>query len=152
MQKKLIFFLALAEHLVPPLTLALVSLRCAGAAGPRPWSPASPGSSGRRWSPPRTPRRATRSSSSSRCPGSSSRRPGRRWSPRTCPASGRPWRSPRWAPHPADCLQKRMSKEKSFKPCQQRRCCVVVFFFFFFLNVSAVMKYECSRQFDVKYT
>lgn len=43
----------------------------------------------------------------------------------------------------------RRSKEKSLKPCQQRRCRVVVFFF---LNVSAVMKYECSRQFDVKYT
>lgn len=97
------------------LTLAQVSLRCVGAGGPLPWSPASPGSSGRRWSPPQTPRRATLSSSSSRCPGFSSRLLGQRWSPRICPASGQPWKSPLWEPHPGDCLKKKrnhVSKNK----------------------------------------
>lgn len=104
------FFLPLSS-IIPfddrALTLAQVSLRCVGAGGPPPWSPASLGSSGRRWSPPQTPRRVTLSSSSSRYPGFSSRHLGQRWSPRTCPASGQPWKSPLWEPHPGDCLKKK---------------------------------------------
>lgn len=50
------------------------------------------------------------------------------------------------------CVEKKKKKKeqrKKFETVSAKTlpCCCV-----FFLNVSAVMKYECSRQFDVKYT